>query len=127
MIQSIENDHNAEKIIDDIQTIMLISSQFMTGKEKKTVKKGKNAFLNNNPPRIMPMLSFAFKSDSITDDPKILQLYFMRSSHIGENSDRGSLREALVADRRITIKNIVKWAQQLMVRFQNECLLLLHF
>ena len=107
--------------------MMILSADHMPSdkqqQQKKKKRKGKNDFLNDKPPRVMPMASFSFTYEVDTDEPKLLGLQLLRSpTATTENEDGGvgTLREALISDRRITSKNIVKWAQQLSVGFTSS-------
>lgn len=98
---------------------MILSSGHMPSAKQQPKKKKnrrKNEFLDDKPPRLMPMTSISFSYNADSEDPKLLGLQIVRSPNASE-AGIGSLREALVSDRRITSKNIVKWSQQLSVGF----------
>lgn len=121
-LQLSSNAVGPEKLLDDLQSLMMLSADHLPSdkQQQKKKRKGKNAFLDEKPPRVMPMASFSFTYEVDSNEPKLLGLQIVRSPTAPlENEDRGvgTLREALISDRRITSKNIVKWAQQLSVDF----------
>jgi len=126
-LKDVNTSISKDDIISEVHATFLISSQFQQEKLKKEYK-GRNAFLANNPPRIMPVLAFSFLPDaSASSDNETssisLRMTFLRSQHVNmenplpTNGPKGSLLDALKSDRRITNKNIVKWTQQILVLY----------
>jgi hypothetical protein len=113
-----------ETIINDFQIIAMISAgQISIYADKQRKVPNKDAYLASYPPRLMPLVTFSL--NPLSSDCALLQLFFAHSSYLDDSTQpnptynqidaKGNLLEALIHDRRITAKNIVKWAQQLMV------------